>query len=356
MSETTRGISPSSLGEDKFSSRRSFLGKAGKVAAGGIVATSVIEHEQQVVTEGITTPSGIFHPIYERHDIGIAVEDIPKDLDILYREEGNPNKEIRQYAEQIVRGMTTYAWKHNDNAPEILQRMAKEKVMLMYADVGVTSHYPINSIKNLNEVETEKLLGYGILSSLTSTLANSQNKIDRRKVLGLSVAAGAWLTAPSITDNIGVKVFEQQNKAVRRLDARLSGIVQDFHPELLLTFFRSALMADKLLTVAENQQQSLKRKPHMAYWVGFEHSSIEDFLSAGHDVCRKVLLAYPHTFLHQLVEKSGGIHDVSSALLFQLDQNITSPMIHSDNAKLIKSMTEVTDIVFERELATKIRK
>src|SRR5258706_4799684 len=103
-----------------------------------------------------------------------------------------------------------------------------------------------------------------------------------------------------------------QNYLHKILD-RLDGLAQDFHPELLLTFFRSALMADKLLTVAEHQQMTLKRKPRTGYWVGLAHTSVEDFLVAGHELCRQVVLAYPHDFLYRLAEANRGIHDLSSA-------------------------------------------
>lgn len=78
-------------GEEKKLSRRNFLIKGAKIAAGGavvgglggfIAGSEILKGKDGIVERH----EGIYVPIYENHKIGIKPEDIPQDIDGLFRE------------------------------------------------------------------------------------------------------------------------------------------------------------------------------------------------------------------------------------------------------------------------------
>lgn len=105
---------------NKFS-RKEFFKKATKVAAaGGAVALTgfVVRNEIVKGKDGIVkTREGIYHPIYEAHNIGISLEDIPQNIDALF---------LEGFSERRV------------GVPEeILDHIVKRQIPLVSGDVDV---------------------------------------------------------------------------------------------------------------------------------------------------------------------------------------------------------------------------
>jgi hypothetical protein len=102
MSKVETGAAHHYIQQEGSISRRSLITKVGKTAAVGLVTGPFIaDHDKRIAAEGIQTASGIFYPIYERHDIGITLDQIPHGLDILYKENGASNGWVKQNREYL---------------------------------------------------------------------------------------------------------------------------------------------------------------------------------------------------------------------------------------------------------------
>jgi len=178
----------------------------------------------------------------------------------------------------------------------------------------------------------------GMGSVLASTLPEKPSKISRRKILlGLGSATIGWAASAIGANVLGANTMNenQQQGALRRILARVEGIISDFHPENSSTFFRNAVMARKMLTIAE----TYKSPPKIAFQVENGHSGIEDFLQLGPEGTKAIILAHPKSFLKNWVETNGGIEDFCSSRLIKLAPNFKAinGKIEDKIAKDIKS-------------------
>lgn len=310
-------------------SRRDIL-KMGATGGAALATSAFLKKEYSKFKEGVVTPVGTFIPLYERHDLGIKVSDIPSDLNGFFRELASPYlMEIppRDLLETEAIALDTGQRKQRTFLvfpDQILQKLSQQGTEIIIGDIfteedGSPSNFEFT-------IKAEAILGSLAIaaSSLTHLSELGHKKVTRRDILqkGL-IGFSLWGNSLFLSGGLSI-VGQTQEGAIKRIVARLYGISSDFHPELPLLFLRNVIMADKLLTVAEQMKSQTDKNPKIAFQVEGDHSGIEDFLVAGRDVCHFLVLSYPNSVLRPIVEYNNGIEDFCSARLFKLSKD-TSP-------------------------------
>ena len=350
---------------DQINRRRVLKYTAVAIAAGTIISNELIKE-----THGVPTGSGTFIPLYENHNIGIDPEEIPKDAKIFYKEVASYGGMFAHQAKDIVMDSfdTNQAALPVGKIEEIkmrlfpeqeLETLAQNKIEIMLGDVRVT--------RELNQILLMLAESIGGAGLALETLAlsklipekTSQARLNRRKLLTTAgYAGGLWgfSNFPLLSLTVLTEQAED-NDAIKRIADRLYGLQSHLHPELPLVFFRNALKADKLLTVATEYKNRTGEKPKVAFNVGAGHSGIEDFLQAGSNVCRGIILAHPRNFLDLVVEVNGGVEDFSSARLLTLPANLKANEPYEIRTSKLKQMTErkVTDTQLVKGLKQKLQ-
>lgn len=332
-------------GRRKFLIRSTKLAVAGvgSAALGGIVANEIInKSEGNIVTE-----SGIFFPLYERHDKGIKEESIPNGLDIFFRETATDIDTFSPSPEEVLRQKYTIPV-FSDKA---LAFLSKSKAEVMIGDVETSISPDIEDLIAIGEIVTGSVLAGTLVGG---SKVNREADKGRRKFLKTVFLAGAAWGLARIPLTFGLLLEPYEKNAIDRIYNRLTAIESHMHPELSVIFFRNIVMADKLLTVSEDIRERTGKKAKIAFNVGQGHVGIEDFLQAGHDFCRGLILAYPKLYLRSTVELNNGIRDFSSSRLFKLPENLTAEDIM--NGERLKETTErrVVDEKLEKALTVKL--
>lgn len=356
------------MSEDKSEtpnlSRRDAL-KIGAVVGG----VALLGREAKTFQEQkIETDTGVFYPLYEYHDRGIKAEDIPNDLDGFFREYArnyyydDPPVEvlyatIKIAASQIGKGATI----HPVEFP-ILKKLAQNGTKVIFGDTKPSSdmqEYRARTNeatkKRLSVAATINATGFAYITykAITDKLQHikpDKDELTRRKFIAKSaVGAGLILGAPitrfilQLAEVSTQQAFDQKDAALRVIQ-RLETLVGTLVPEDHLTFFRSIVMVDKILTVAENIQRETGRKPKIAFHVGAGHSIMEDILLAGHDFSRFLLSLYPEDFLREVEEVNGGLENFCSARVFTLNQNVTQEDVDNrNNNQVVISEERIVD-------------
>lgn len=215
----------------------------------------------------------------------------------------------------------------------VLEKLVRSKTEIMIGDVYEDlPGRPIYTITRLSE----DFIGIGIgLALLRDSLKKKKNVVEnhnatRRKFLKGAAAAGAfWLVEPSIYallrgwPRVGTVATERENALSRIID-KAHGISTKTHPEEIDNgFFRDLIMADKMLTVAEEFERRTGRKAKMGFNVEYGHNGIEDFLRVGHDVCRWIIERYPTKVLKFIANINGGNESLWTARLFKLPKDFS---------------------------------
>lgn len=120
-----------------------------------------------------------------------------------------------------------------------------------------------------------------------------------------------------------------QKSAGQRVLQRIGALLSIMNPEDHLIFFRSVLMADKILTISESIQKQKGEKAKVAFNVGSDHLIMEDLLSAGHSFTRLILASYPIEFLKTVTENIGGVQNLATSRVFTLNPNLTEQDIQN---------------------------
>ena len=332
--------------------RRQFLQTAAILATAGGVGAG-ISNEVVKGFKGITTDVGTFLPLYERHTIGIEATSIPADAQVYFKEFSSYYTGDHHAATMdepalplLLSTATVY-----ENQPfkgdirsfpdDILNRIASLGTEIMIGDVILGSY---ESNETLETLKKNYLRG-GILS-VASLLGAYFSKGTRRGFLkGMGLALLAWSLPPVLSNDLGGSGLGTGKKqdALKRITARIEGIVSDFHPEEALVFFRNAVMADKMLKVAEELKiQGSGKLPQIAFHTEAAHSGIEDFLQIGADYTRKIILAHPKPFLREVVDFNGGSEKLSSSRLIKIPKTfqITNGVVVDQD--VANSITERT--------------
>lgn len=343
-----------SEGETKESGRESRLSRRGFLkVAGALIGTGVVSHEIVKGVSGVRTDAGIFVPLYERHGPGIDPKDIPRDIDYYFREYGDytPMSTPREILETIGGAYrNTPLETHNFRVfpDEILSTLSKIGAEIMVGDVSIS---PL-VMEQLQEALPRTYLTVGLLGSVLEA-AKEIPKIPRRRLLKWLGRASLLWGSPIFTNMLTYSPlgFGKEQDAAKRIIARIQGITSDFHPEDVSVFFRNAVMAIKMLTVAsEMKDSSGGRLPKFVFQVEGGHAGIEDFLQIGADSCRNLILAHPKDFLKEVVSINGGVENFCTARLFKLPKNfhMVNGAIPNNVAKLITERKVVDTKLKER--------
>ncbi len=293
------GASVLNMGEDvpsDLSKRKAikFIGTGVALGIAGGVVKDMVGYEQQIIQTGQFEARGaVWKPIYEnihsKHEKIVSSLN-PKDLDMLsleffhpYLFNDDPNKLIHD------RGIGQSA--RFDMLPnEVLENLEENNVKLLFGDLGTFTHD--ETLKDL----FLKIVGGGVLITLSTS-----EKIKRRDFLKFT---GLALAGPPVFDvaaRFGINSTQEENKVLSRIMGRLTTISLNSSPENLNYLFRELVQANKLLESAK-QITPKSDKPHIAYSWHMAHRGIEDWLFAGQDVCRALILAYPDQVLQKVIE------------------------------------------------------
>lgn len=316
----------------RLSRRQLLLGSAGAATAAAFLANEIPK-----IKNGIETENGIFIPLYENHVHGIKPEHIPSNTDIFFNETADwPQIRPDFFLPAIL-------------PKEILAVLASQNTEIMVGDAETFFSSPY-----WEKVLLQSSIGAGLICAgwatyrYSKTNENSQTKkLTRKKfVNNASKVFLLWSATPLLFDLPALALSFQDNMALRRLSSRPAALTQHLHPETVEVFFRSLVMADKLLEVARDFQQATGRKARIAFNVGLGHANIEDFLLAGQDFCRKLILAHPDFFLKDAIGRNGGIRNFATARLFKMPTGLkaedfsgTSPT----SPEQIQKLDEITD-------------
>jgi len=303
---------------------RGAVGLAAAAAVGGEIKKEIGHGEGRE----IKTRYGIFIPLYEVHDKGIDPQDIPEDADIFFDELVTQRETLfEQKAEKILKSTRYYRGDLKVNEGDVLSILAKRNVEVMFGDI----HYVRKLVEEYeDQIKRYALLGTaGGITRLTSefvTLFINKflgKKISRRNLLN-KVATGTFLWgATSIIPRIvgveaGISLRNSRvEKAIKNITYRIAGLGSEVHPEEFIIFFRSLLMAEKLLAVAEEESRRKGRKVKIAFNVGGLHSSVEDFFVLGRSFCQTLISIYPKNLLEEAIRACGGLNDFCSSRLLK---------------------------------------
>ena len=361
MTEVSKGeikevVSP------KFVRRQLFARGAAGLAVGGL---GLLKAKQEIEQgkEGVQTRSATFIPIYENHIERIKLENLPAYLDVFFAEltmiykslyGENPKTILQQkslWNENPITG------KRKDNPiflPSIIAALSKQGSVVAIGDSLQVWEILASTGFKLSEIFGS--LG-GLAIMVKKGLFASDAHISRRNLLKtLELGAVAWggsnlvgmlLSAP-------FKSNEAQKNAIGRILTRIEGLQTHIHPEQTVIFFRNAMMAIRMMLIAEELKTERNKKIRMGFNIGAEHSGIEDFLLAGPEFSRAVVLTYPAPFLRSATDNIGGIENFSSAILFTLPSDLTEDSIRSGEGLERVTKTQVTDQKLVQALEQKL--
>lgn len=294
--------------------RRSFL-KTGAKAAATVGIGVLVGNEIKKAEYGIQTNQGIFIPLYEMHGKGIDPLNIPLDINIFYREMDSPGGIMTKDPRTVL----SLHFRPYDNPnvfrrvfpSDILDRLSDARADIMVGDAFIPDD------KSSLMMEGEFGLGLGLM---IAGINKSQAKLTRRGLFkSAAVSAASWLLSPLVSNGLKLAGYQTQIEAVKRIVARLEGIQSHLHPEITNVFFRNALIAGKLLLVAEEMKAKNGKIPKIAFNTEAQHSGIEDFLLAGRDFCREAVLLFPKDFLRSVIDANNGVEDFNSSRLISFE-------------------------------------
>lgn len=334
---------------DRGINRRTAV-KLGILGTGAAVGAGIIQNEISK-ENGIVTKSATFIPLYELHDRGIASKSLPSDLKVYFREFSSPD--LFADTPQELLNSRAFSLYVKDGikviSDDILLKLSQTQTEIMLGDIFLGG-------RSLVEIPIQVIEFMGGFGALAFAIKKDKKQLTttRRKFLkSVALAGGAWGILPSLSSQASTLAGELQEGAIRRIAIRFNGIISDFHPEIMTLFFRNAVIADKLLSVAE--ELKLDSPDKFAYHIGVGHGGIEDFLEAGRDFCRNLILAYPKDWLNEMVELNGGFKNFSSARLLKLPREITEEDLANGEKLNNSSDRIVTDTELQRGLEQKFR-
>jgi len=300
-------------------SRRDMLKKLGVGAVvGGAAAAGVAEwaeEELKVGKEGLETDHGIFVPLYESHPTGISPENIPPDTQALFLELTTKNFfKLSPFC--LLSSKTLFG---NDYFPEeIISYVTKNRIKIIFGNVDLPFIDFASSVGLL----------YGEFTMAKSFLKKTPQRtplITRRELFKQTtkLAFSLWALSPLGIGALAApaNIIDPRQTPIKRTLSRALGKAYNLHPEVLFVFFNNLIVANKLLLVAEDLKEKTEKKPKIAFRFGAAHSGIEDFLRAGPDFFRKMIMAFPKWYLNRIINFGGGVDYLCSARIMELPPN-----------------------------------
>lgn len=133
---------------------------------------------------------------------------------------------------------------------------------------------------------------------------------------------------------------------------RLHGFQSNFHPEDLFIFFRNAVIADKMLVIAEKFYQEEGRKAKIGFSLGISHSGIEDVFGAGTEFCRFVIRQYPDSVLKRVIEANKDIETFCTSVTLELPGDFQESDI--ETLGKTRNVNIKRDLVVDKNLAKQL--
>lgn len=306
--------------------RRDFIKYSAVAAAGGLL----VREGKQISQEEIQTKEGIFYPSYETHTLDLNEERIPPSANMLFMEliskPGLGPESLVNSIYQRERFLTD----------KVLRKLSTQSTELVLGDVN-----PGLYNESFYIMGGEFLAGLTLLNAAFADVMlgkTTQAHSSRREFLkGTAKVGAAWALSPMVS-LATLAITSWPDSLVQRIGARISGLASHLHPEEVYVFFRSLVMTEKLLVAAEDYKTRTGLKPKIAYRVGAGHGNIEDFLQAGQDFCRALILAHPKGFLEKVVELNGGAEKFCSIYEYTLPDNLDN----LNETQLKESVTKET--------------
>ncbi len=229
---------------------------------------------------------------------------------------------------------------------ERISTLAKNKIETMIGDINLGA-WVIGGLIPVAEVA-----GGIALNGKLRRKVKTETDITRRKVFQKAAALSLIWPATNLAHLPATLAGFQDNMTLRRIVGRIAVPFLDTHPEWYILTLRNAIWANKLLTVADQIKEQTGRKARIAYNVGVSHATMEEFLFAGKDANRAVILAYPDVMLRALVAANGGPEYFASARLFKFPADVnTNDLSYQDRLK------EVTErFVVDKKLKAALEK
>jgi hypothetical protein len=163
----------------------------------------------------------------------------------------------------------------------------------------------LGDIPPAEDIMTKGLIIEGIssgsaLEGTTLALGKEGRAMSRREFLKRTIGAGLGFWGYSrlgkIVAGSFVEIFRQP--WAKELRAAAS-FVEFLHPEDVITTFRNALIAEKLLTYAQIAEKEGKR-PTIAIIMGGGHEFISEYLKRGREFCLHLINLYPEGVLRTI--------------------------------------------------------
>lgn len=289
-------------------SRRNFIKYGALTAAGGLL----VREGKQISQEEIQTKEGIFYPLYDIHILDLNEEKIPPGANMLFMEYMSTPSLGPEF---LVNGLYQRERLLTDKA---LRKLSTQSTEVILGDIDPGLHN-----ESFDIMTGEFLAGASLLyATIADDMLGKTTQVhsSRRKFLkGAAKVGVAWALSPSVSLTT-ILITSWPDSLVQRIGARIGGLASHLHPEDIYVFFRSFVMAEKLLVAAEDYKTRIGVKPKTAYRVGAGHGNIEDFLQAGQDFCRALILAHPKEFLEKVVELNGGPEKFCSLYGYKLPE------------------------------------
>lgn len=308
--------------------------RAIKLLAGsalGIAAGAIITKEAQAKPGSFQISDNSFIPLLERHDTGTRKEDVPTTLTTIFIETSLDTRDFIYTPQQLISRETAVPdirgseIKINLFQEGVLEKLAQNSIRVMFGDVALGI-----SIKDLRLMMLLPTFLTGFCAMVAHSLylqreenKNEEKKLTRRNILkGLPLAGVAvWGISPPLTDgSILASTFLGKEQPISNILGRLRSMESNFHPEDLYNFFRSVVMADKILTVTERSNLEGK-KEEFGFKVGYQHENIKDLLRVGPDFCRFLISQYPKIFLEHIVMATGSLENFCTSRIITLSKD-----------------------------------
>lgn len=359
-------------------SRREALKSIGGTALvfGGALT---LKKEMNIGSKGIETEHAIFLPFYELHNVGIKENEIPGDLDFWF-EEGRwstnpetpyelPSGEVLwMLQKKFVSGSKINPIKIRSFQDGALNRLARNGSKIILGDINPSQDFFNEGLTHNQKIIAEAIGGLSAAAGWFLYASNKQigdgkkgitpstSEITRKNFLKGAAAFGiAWATLPLASEVSVLGLAPEYNGAsVDRILTRLHGFQSNFHPEDLIIFFRNVVIADKMLTIAEEFHKGMGVKGKIGFNVGFLHSGIEDFLGAGAEFCRFIIANFPKDVLREIIRVNKDIETFCTSAVLELPKDFKESDIETlDKAKNVKIKR---DLIIDNNLVNQLKR
>ncbi|MDQ3014295.1 MAG: twin-arginine translocation signal domain-containing protein [bacterium] len=266
--------------ESAVMSRRNFLRKAVKGAAGvvvgGAVADSIIRPNAQENLENVVeleTNSARYKIIYGNHLIETSAKSLDNVDAVLLEDEAEKPEKGDSHFGYIAQYKSIIERAQNDHIP--IFRVDVED----YSDVHTSMAGKHFGLPILESYVAGKLLEKR--DENDESLLNTHVVKTRRTVMNtIRKSLAGYLLTPLVTLGSGITGSMSEKSLLRKTFRTLNRFNSKFHPELRGKYLhgRNDLIAQKSETIAKGLSAELNKKPTIAIVIGALHIGIEDSL------------------------------------------------------------------------------